>query len=410
MEHRRAAAASGSHQVRRGCEACGSGARIVMHEQRFQAFDDGSGLRGYVVVACSSCGFVYGDEIPGQGRFDDYYRDLSKYDHTIDCAVSPWLQEHHARIACDLAEVIPEKQTRILDVGAAGGHLLAHFKSRGYSNLLGFDPSPFCAKIARDAYGIEVVNTPLSKMPFTEHRFDLILLSSVLEHLRDLESVLRGLIALLAPAGQIWIEVPDAERFQSAIFSPFEQFSVEHINFFTSSSLSRLALRVGLSPVHIWQRDCKINALDENPALNGLFKLGDGNDPEHTDLDGVASVQNYVYACLELESELLLDLVKRVASERSLIVWGTGSLTLHLLTVNAFCHLPIRAFVDSNPNYQGRSIGGRPVISPLEMSNYSDTILVISHAFEGEILESIRGRYKLTNRIVTFVSRTDSQR
>jgi hypothetical protein len=66
--------------------------------------------------------------------------------------------------------------------------------------------------------------------------------------------------------------------------------------------------------------------------------------------------------------------------------------------------LNIAAFVDANVNYQGKSIGGVPVISPQAMRDRSEPILIVSHASEAAILAMIRHELRLPNPAFGLVS------
>jgi len=109
------------------------------------------------VVVCEDCGFSFADNIPGQEAFDAYYRDLSKYEYQHRDGRESANDESRLRDAAQtLSEVIPDKSTRILEIGCSTGRLLGLLKERGYQNVWGLDPSPVCAASARDLYGVTV--------------------------------------------------------------------------------------------------------------------------------------------------------------------------------------------------------------------------------------------------------------
>ena len=60
----------------------------------------------------------------------------------------------------------------------------------------------------------------------------------------------------------------------------------------------------------------------------------------------------------------------------------------------------IVAFVDSNPNIQGQSFRGIPVISPKDISGRGETILIASWAFADEIEHQIRVEHGYKNPII----------
>jgi 2-polyprenyl-3-methyl-5-hydroxy-6-metoxy-1,4-benzoquinol methylase len=388
----------------RPCEACGAARPRPIHRQRFARFDDDSSMAGYLVVACADCGFVYADDLPGQETFDRYYRELSKYEsHDTGGDVAPWAAAIHRSIVAEVSARLPDRQARILDVGAASGHLLAAFREAGFENVAGFDPSPLCSRLALERYGIRIITEPISKMALGGERFDLVLLASVLEHLRDVGGAIRGLRELLAPGGAIWFEVPDAARFAQHVHSPFHQFSLEHINFFTPASLRRLMRRHGFEAIDSWPTTRHINAMAD-PGIDGLFVWRDVPPSQERDDPGAIAVRRYVDASTSLEAELCARVAALARESADVIVWGTGSLTMHLLTLDAFRALRVRRFVDANRNYQGKTIGGIPVIAPEEVASQPGTILVASHASEAEIVASIRSRFRLENEVFGLVS------
>jgi SAM-dependent methyltransferase len=388
---------------RRGCDVCGAESTADLYDQRFVRFDDASGLDGYTVVACERCGFMYADGLPGQDVFDRYYRDLSKYEsHDTEGDIVPWKAVIHHAIVADIAERLPDRKIRILDVGSSSGHLISLFRNAGYRDAIGFDPSPRCRELARELYGVEVINTSISQMAFGGERFDLILMASVLEHLRDLERTLGELRGLLREGGALWVEVPDAARFADFASSPFQQFSLEHINFFTTGTLERLMQRAGLRTSSTWTTIRQVGSMDD-PGLDGLFVRDVPAVLATHDTAGVAAVRSYVALSEQLERALCERLEGLAASGEPVAVWGTGSLMLHLMNHPVFRRLNITAFVDSNANYQGKTIGGVPVIGPAALAGHDEPILIVTHAAQEEILAAIRDRYGLSNRVFSFL-------
>ena len=61
-----------------------------------------------------------------------------------------------------------------------------------------------------------------------------------MEHIRDLNAAVEKISSLLAPRGKAYLAVPDAPRFAQQTDGAFQEFSVEHLNFFSSASLTNL--------------------------------------------------------------------------------------------------------------------------------------------------------------------------
>jgi SAM-dependent methyltransferase len=145
------------------CPICGCGHSEHLFRQRFHAISGAGLLDGYDVVECTQCGFGYADNIPDQEAFDAYYRDLSKYEYRDRGGESSEFDVSAFRFAADLIEdQIPSRSSLILDIGCATGGLLAVLKARGFSHVLGADPSPACAEAALRLHAIRVLTTPFS--------------------------------------------------------------------------------------------------------------------------------------------------------------------------------------------------------------------------------------------------------
>src|SRR6185436_1170926 len=133
----------------------------------------------------------------------------------------------------------------------ASGRLLANLRERGFANVMGLDPSPACSAAAKRLYGIEVRAMTLDALARTGERFDVVILVGVLEHLRDLDASYEQLRRLLTPDGLLYVEVPDVTAFADWSSAPYQDFSTEHINFFSPVSLNNLMLRHGFTRVFL---------------------------------------------------------------------------------------------------------------------------------------------------------------
>src|SRR6185503_505620 len=135
--------------LKRPCPVCNSVRARVLFSQSFEQLSRINLLDGYDVVVCEDCGAGFADYIPPQTAFDAYYRDLSKYEYEYrDGKGSQYDQDRFRKIARSIAENLPDRQARVLEIGCATGQLLAELKECGYDSVLGVDPSLGCAKAA----------------------------------------------------------------------------------------------------------------------------------------------------------------------------------------------------------------------------------------------------------------------
>ena len=80
-----------------------------------------------------------------------------------------------------------------------------------------------------------------------------VLLVGVLEHVREVRAAVGIAAGLLRPGGVLYGAQPDVEGFAACVNAPYQQFSTEHVNFFSTASLTRLLATAELAPVATWR-------------------------------------------------------------------------------------------------------------------------------------------------------------
>ncbi len=387
--------------MKRPCPICSHPEVRQLYRQTFSEIHDAMPVNGYDVVVCQSCGFGYADNVPTQKKLDAYYKQLSKYENNHRAGrVSDAALSNYQKMVDGVLPFLPGKQIRIADVGCATGGLLSVFQRNGFANVMGIDPSPSCARSAADLYGLKVVTASLFDAGPFDTLFDLLVLSSVLEHVLDLADALKQMRQLLVPNGLMFIEVPDTVNFPAWASAPFQQFSVEHVNFFSPTSLSNLLSHHGFEPVAIWH-DLRILGQTRDPALTALFRLsGSTSQKVIPDYETQIALENYIRTCRADDAVVLKRVDALVQSGRPILVWGTGTQTQRLLAGTNLANAHIQAFVDSNANYQGKQLKGLPILAPADLRGYSYPIVIASRVFQEEIARQIREGMQLQNEIV----------
>jgi SAM-dependent methyltransferase len=389
----------------RACAVCGSWNKRLLFCQRFEPISEATILLGYDVVACKSCGFCYADNIPGQETFDAYYRSMSKYEHQDRGGkASDFEIRQFPSLASAIAKHIPSPRSRILEIGCANGGLLGALRDLGYSNVLGIDPSPSSPANAWRLYQIRVMSGTLSCLPAEIGTCDFIILVAVLEHIRDLEGAMRRIRDLGSPNGCLFVEIPDVARFPASPVPPFQEFSVEHINFFSSVSLANLLGAYGFTELQSSRVAYNQTGTQAGYAVRSAFCLRPEGRPPNPVHDGVSepSLVDYIAASRAVEAPISQVISRLVASREPVVIWGVGTQTQHLLATSNLAQANIVAFVDSNPHYQGKRLKGIPVLAPGDMRSRSEAILVSSQASQAEIVRQIRTDLGLTNPVLTL--------
>jgi len=387
----------------RECPVCGSaGRRRVLHPQRFASQGHG-GINGYDVVVCRQCGASFAEGIPSQEELDRYYAAQSKYtyDHAGG-AESPYDFKRFEAIADQVIPFLPSREVRILDVGSATGGLLSVFKQRGFGNVLGIDPSLACVQAAQRLHGVEVRTANLTQLAGWQESFDVILLVGVLEHLRDVQPAVRTVAGRLKAGGLLYCAQPDVAAFADCVNAPYQQFSVEHVNFFSEISLNRLMAVCGLESRQTWRWMMEWREGVTDSVVSGIYEVPPGAEaPSHqVDHTTEPALERYLAQCRAGDEKLLSVIERLVRSQEPVFIWGAGTLTRRLLETTRLAEAKIMAFVDSNPGIQGHRLAGRDILSPAQIAGRRESIVVCSKAFEREIVRMIRDQLHLANPVI----------
>lgn len=386
----------------RGCPICAAEDREVLFTQRFMNVEEATPVDGYDVTVCLHCGCGYADGLPDQDSFDRYYRQMSKYEYHQRAGAESDYDRRRMELIADVLAPRLMPTMRVLDVGCATGRLLANLRDRGFLNVIGLDPSPVCAKAAADLYGIEVLTMTLADLAATTRRFDAVLMVGVLEHLRELDSAFDQLKMILAPGGLLYVEVPDATAFADWPNAPFQDFSTEHINFFSPTSLNNLMRRRGFTRVFLEQNHREQSYRTVMSNISAIYRNDPAAGTGSVDYDGDTAVglRRYIAQCTSNDRRLHSAIESVVSEGRKILVWGVGTHTTRLLATSRLADANIVAFIESNARYHGRMLHGRPILMPQALKQRDEPVLVSSRVFQHEIVSQIRNELGCSNELI----------
>lgn len=378
----------------RACPVCDSTSNTPIYRQRFAAFAVGSIGDGYDVVACNVCGMAFASGLPAPDRFARYYADSSKYDLGADGArLLPTDVDRYADQAAFIAKHVPDRSTPVIDVGTAAGGFLLALRDQGFTSTYGVDPSPDAVRVAREVFDLDVTVGGLEAAESWGLKFGVISFIAVLEHVLDPRAEVRAVSRLLRPGGYLFISVPDAGAFKDYVDAPFQEFSVEHINYFTAQTLANALGAEGYSLVGQRSVVFDVGTDGHGPVLEGIYRWDAKPQAPQPDQSGERDIREYVKRSEVLEAALRTRIDRIADSGERIYVWGTGTHTLHLLETSRLGDCSIEAFLDSNPHYAGTSLAGRPVVTPAELRHADAPILVSSAVSQSGIAAAARERF-----------------
>jgi 2-polyprenyl-3-methyl-5-hydroxy-6-metoxy-1,4-benzoquinol methylase len=96
----------------------------------------------------------------------------------------------------------------LLDVGTHCGFFLRKARGMGWT-LMGVEPSPIGAALAREFYGLDVRNTTLQAAGFRDGSFDIMTMVDVFEHVGEPSEILAEARRILRADGLLFIKVPN---------------------------------------------------------------------------------------------------------------------------------------------------------------------------------------------------------
>jgi SAM-dependent methyltransferase len=387
----------------RPCPICASSRAERLQRMRFALPDAHPLTDRYDVVCCERCGFVYADTRSTQADYDSYYADLSKYSDAATATgagAQGWDRARLVDTATSLAARLGDPDALVVDVGCANGGLLSALGELGYRRLFGVDPSPACVQAAAALPGVSAATGTLFALPTGARGADCVVLSHVLEHVRDVRRALRTVHETLAPNGVVYVEVPDATRYAECLVAPFQDFNVEDINHFSAPSLTNALATNGFVVESTTPKTIEAAAGVPYPAVAAIASKSETVAQQIVPDEALrSSMSTYIDRSREQIADLDRNLHAALAGTPEVIIWGTGQTTLTLLSHTNLGGARAVALTDSNRRYHGLRIGGIPVVPPSDLFSMDAPILIGTLINDAAIQERIL-EMGLPNRVV----------
>jgi 2-polyprenyl-3-methyl-5-hydroxy-6-metoxy-1,4-benzoquinol methylase len=234
------------------CNSCGTARQRVILRKRDHLHPR---YGRFSVVRCLECGLVFINPRPGPeeiGRFypsgyGSRYREGRNKKKSFYKRIPELLfGDPDIPERLDSDPHFERRCGRVLDVGTGDGQLLVEFQKRGWE-AEGLEP--FCEPSSQvKELGLEVMNSSFEKANLPAGRYDVVLMSHVLEHMHEPLEALRKAARLLAPGGLAYVEVPNFNSLCRRVFGVrWAHLEVpRHLNQFTSRTIKNLARKAGL--------------------------------------------------------------------------------------------------------------------------------------------------------------------
>lgn len=213
-------------------------------------------IREYRLLRCADCGLVFLDTAGGALRrpeqvFDEaYYASYGMLD-------PQWRRDLFAPRLAEMARLTPGR--RLLDVGAGLGHLVRQAAASGFT-ATGVEPSVWGSDYGRRVLAADVRTGILQDIPFAPGSFDVVHVNHVLENIPDPAALLRHIRTLLAPAGILYLSVPNLHALARRFGDPYEWFAPQYRYYeFDRTTIVRLLAACGFSVRSVYTHDGSFN-------------------------------------------------------------------------------------------------------------------------------------------------------
>lgn len=232
------------------CPACGSAVQKPWLSKEI------AGVK-FNLDKCCACGTGYVNPQPSAASLKSFYacrghgsKSLTSFDEVMASEVefpnSTVDAQRMVTYAKELLGPCQEGTAKALDIGSGYGFFSQAALEQGFQ-VIAVNPASAENRIFKQLNGFEPIPLFFEEVDFGTEKFDLVILSQVLEHLLDPFQVLVKVRNLIKPDGVIAIAVPNVEAILIKILKSRSSFLglPEHIIHFSRQGLSAILQRAG---------------------------------------------------------------------------------------------------------------------------------------------------------------------
>ncbi|MFT5477912.1 MAG: SAM-dependent methyltransferase [Planctomycetota bacterium] len=317
-------------------------------------------------------------------------------DYPYYTSLSPGLVRHFSASADALMERLPlNSETLVVEAASNDGYMLKLFADKGIP-VLGVDPASGPAKVATDAgvptmcclFDMQAAQTILAE----RGQAQLILGNNVLNLVSDLDDVMRAIDTLLAPDGEVVLEVP--YLVDSIDKLAFDNVFHQNTTYYSATALERLFRAHGLF----------LNEVESVATFGGSLRATFARQErvgtsvrtilEEETRRGVTRFEFYeefASKVSKIKADLMATLRELKADGKRIVAYGAaGGMATTLLAYMEIDKDLIEYAVDINHHKHGKwTSGSRLEIRPAEtlLEDRPDVVLLLAWNFADEIME-----------------------
>jgi hypothetical protein len=357
-------------------------------QESIQKWDlPGIGTHQIGFAICPASGLIMQSPSPTPTQIQTYYEETATYINPGRRGEPSLLKVKGLdRLINNTIDSIGYMPKNIFQVGCSDGYSLNRFKEAGAEEVTGIDPSRASHELAKKLYNIDTIIGTIESYENETEKFDLVILTHVLEHLFNPIEILEKCFSLQNDGDWALIEVPLFERMD--LFPP-GLLTLEHLNYFSEGTIFETCTRAGYEPI----LSSKYFSHDEYPIISIIARKNENISPLICfDYEiNRKTLINYLDAEKKNWSNINVKLKKNILPGVTTYIYGAGIHTTQLLAnTEIMSYLNIQGLLDSSPTKWGKNIGKLKCWNIKDIQfKPGDAIVISSFASESEIFESV---------------------
>ncbi len=235
--------------VKQDCPVCASNDKKILHKDILHtchvlqksgvAINNEDAMSD--VVICLNCGHNYLSIVLKDEIVNNYYSVVNSEYYDTQNSNPQDRRKADTKKFADLITQKAESAKNVLEIGSGMGYLLKQLQLNGF-DCYGVEPSSFASEFSRKTFNLNVITAMLDQTIFPNKKFDVIVISDVVEHVANINGMFNLVQHYLAKNGRVIILTGDSDS-QYAKFTGKKwlyYFSWEHISFFNKKSVKYL--------------------------------------------------------------------------------------------------------------------------------------------------------------------------
>lgn len=336
--------------INRHCPVCQTEKKNKIYEQKFYNIL-GIDIKEFVqtLVSCKKCGMVYVKKFLNNEALGEFYSCMSNYEFennnfefTSDFKELAKRQYEYLKKKLDFNKI-----NSILDIGCSNGYTLSLFLNDNIE-VLGVEPSQKLKEIAKEKYNVSVKTRFFNKNIDIDQKFNLIILSHIVEHLMYPSEFIKSLRKNLSQNDFIFIEVPTINKFTKDWMF---HISFEHVNYFNLNSLKNLMILNGFELQNKIIFKNQSNCAPGYPTLGTVWKKKNISSHKNQ-FASTDHLQNYIFELNNYKKQIETKIEKIKNRNIRIAIWGAGTITAQLFanTKISQCNVSFIFDIDSKKN------------------------------------------------------------